>query len=194
MTNLSVSIWICFQKIDINYLIHALLLNSIILCLVFQILMEGYQYIMLSSTEKIWYVVLKKINCLFDLLTYYVIIHLLCLTHWGRVTHICISKLTIIVSDNGLSPGLRHAIIWTNAGILLIRPLETNFSEILIEIHTFSFKKIHLKMSSGKCHPFWLGLNELNKLLYQQWKKMPLRKHEELTDTQDKINQSNISM
>ena len=71
------------------------------------------------------------------------------LTHWGRVTHICVSKLTIIGSDNGLSPGRRHAIIWTNAGISLIGPLGTKFSEILIEIHTFSFKKIHLKMSSG---------------------------------------------
>ena len=56
------------------------------------------------------------------------------LTHWGRVTHICVSKLTIIGSDNGLSPGRRQAIIWTNAGILLIGPLRTNFSEILIEI------------------------------------------------------------
>ena len=46
------------------------------------------------------------------------------LTHWGRVTHICVSKLTIIGSDNGLSPGRRQAIIWTNAGILLIRTLE----------------------------------------------------------------------
>ena len=45
------------------------------------------------------------------------------LTHWGRVTHICVGKLTIIGSDNGLSPGRRQAIIWTNAGILLIRPL-----------------------------------------------------------------------
>ena len=71
------------------------------------------------------------------------------LTHWGRVTHICVGKLTIIGSDNGLSPGRRQAIIWTNAGILLIGPLGTNFSEILVEIYTFSFKKIHLKMSSG---------------------------------------------
>ena len=54
------------------------------------------------------------------------------LTHWGRVTHICISKQTIIGSDNGLSPGRRQAIIWTNAGILLIGPLETKFNEILI--------------------------------------------------------------
>ena len=59
------------------------------------------------------------------------------LTHWGQVAHICVSKLTIIGSDNGLSPGRRQAIIWTNAGILLIGPLVTNFSEILIEIYTF---------------------------------------------------------
>ena len=54
------------------------------------------------------------------------------LTHWGRVTHICVSKLAIIGSDNGLSPGLRQAIIWTNAGILLIWPQGINVSEILI--------------------------------------------------------------
>ena len=75
------------------------------------------------------------------------------LTHWGRVTHICLNDLTIIGSDNGLSPGRRQAIIWTNAGIFLIGPLRTNFSEILIEIHGFSFKKINLKMSA-KWRPF----------------------------------------
>ena len=50
------------------------------------------------------------------------------LFHRGRVTHICVSKLTIIGSDNGLSPGRRQAIIWTNAGILLIGALATNFN------------------------------------------------------------------
>ena len=65
------------------------------------------------------------------------------LTHWGRVTHICVSKLTTIGSDNGLSPVRRQAIIWTNAGIVLIRTLGTNFSEMLSEIHTFLFKTIH---------------------------------------------------
>ena len=84
------------------------------------------------------------------------------LTHWGRVTHICVSNLTTIGSDNGLSPGRRQAIIWTNAGMLWIGPLGTNLSEIIIEILTFSFKKIHLKMSSGKWRPFCIGLNELN--------------------------------
>ena len=52
------------------------------------------------------------------------------LTHWGRMTHICVGNLTIIGSDNGLSPGRRQAIIWTNTGILSIGPLGTNFSEI----------------------------------------------------------------
>ena len=83
------------------------------------------------------------------------------LIHWGRVTHICVSKLTIIASDNGLSPGRRQAIIWTSAGILLIGPLGTNFSEILIEIITFSFKKMRLKVSSAKWRPCCLGLNVL---------------------------------
>ena len=83
-------------------------------------------------------------------------------THWGRVTHICVSNPTIIGSDNGLSPSRCQAIIWTNAGILLIRPLGTNFSEILIEIHIFSFKKMHFKWSSGKWQPFCPGLNVLN--------------------------------
>ena len=83
------------------------------------------------------------------------------ITHWGRVTHICVGKLTIISSGNGLSPVRRQAIIWTNAGLLLIVPLGTNFSEILIEILTFSFKKLHLKVSSVKWRPFCLGLNVL---------------------------------
>ena len=68
------------------------------------------------------------------------------LTHWGRVTHICVNELTIIGSDNGLSPGRCQAIIWTNGGILLIGPLGTKFCEFLIEIYTFSFKKMHFKM------------------------------------------------
>ena len=86
------------------------------------------------------------------------------LTHWGRVTHICVSKLTIVGSDNGLSPGRCQAIICTNDGVLLIRTLRTNFSENVIEIHTFPSKKIHLKMSSGKWRPFRLGLNVLTKV------------------------------
>ena len=87
---------------------------------------------------------------------YYYEFHLI---HWGRVAHICVGKLTIIGSDNGLSPGRRQAIIWTNAEILSIRSLETKFSEILIEIHEISFKQMHVNMSSAKRRPFRLGLN-----------------------------------
>ena len=83
------------------------------------------------------------------------------LAHWDRVTHICVSNWTIIGSDNGLSPGRRQSIIWTNAWILLIRASGTNFDEIWSEIHTFSFKKMHLKMSSGKWRPFCIELNVL---------------------------------
>ena len=79
----------------------------------------------------------------------------------GKVMHICISKITIIGSDNGLSTGWRQAIICTNAGILLIRTLSTKFSEIMHAIHTFSLKKMHFSMSFGKCRPFCLGLNVL---------------------------------
>ena len=78
------------------------------------------------------------------------------------ICHICVSKLTIIGSQNGLLPGRCQAIIWTNAGILLIWPFQTNFSEISIDIQTFSFKKIYFKMSSGKWRPFCPGINVLN--------------------------------
>ena len=51
------------------------------------------------------------------------------LTHLGRGTLIYVSKLNIIGSDNGLSPGRRRAIIWTNVEILLTGTLGTNLSE-----------------------------------------------------------------
>ena len=38
------------------------------------------------------------------------------LTHWGRVTHIYVSKLTIIDSDNGFALMRCQAIIWINDG------------------------------------------------------------------------------
>ena len=98
------------------------------------------------------------------------------LAHWGRVTHICVSELTTIGSDNGLSPGRHQAKIWTSAGILWIGPLGTSLSENVIGIKTFSFKKMHLKMSSVKWRPFRLGPNVLNvdcrgKSLYLAWRR-----------------------
>ena len=75
------------------------------------------------------------------------------LTHCGCVAHICVSNLAIIGSDNGLSPGRRQAIIRTNVGILLIGPLGTNFSEILIKVYTFALKEMHFKNSVCKMAP-----------------------------------------
>ena len=95
------------------------------------------------------------------------LVNTITLTHWGRVMHICLGKITIIASDYGFLPGRRQTIIWTKAGILLIGPLGTKFDEILIEIHTFSFKKMHLKMSSVKWRPFCLGPNVLKWHLLQ---------------------------
>ena len=89
------------------------------------------------------------------------------------MTHICVDNITIIGTDNGLSPGRRQAIFWTNAGILLIRPLETNFNEILIWNQTFSFTKIHLKMSSAKWRPFSLGLSVLNDSIVSTYGQVP---------------------
>ena len=113
----------------------------------------------------------------------YVCYSLNVLTDWGGVMHICVSTLTIIVSDNGLSPGRRQAIIRTSAGILLIGTLGTNISEILIEIHTFSFKE-NFKISSGNWRPFCLGLNVLR--VSAPLVKASLQ-HTSLTDTPDNL-------
>ena len=92
-------------------------------------------------------------------LTFKILLSLL--IHWGRAMHMCVSNLTIIGSDNGLSPGRRQAIIWTNAGILLNGAWGTNFNEISIKILTFSFTKMRLKVLSAKWRPFCLGLDVL---------------------------------
>ena len=100
-----------------------------------------------------------------------VLMHECDLTYWSRVTHICVSKLTIIGSDNGLSPGRRQAIIWTNAG-MLIETLGTNVSEILIKICTFSLKKMILNMSCEKRRPSCLGLNVLTGCILKKGRKV----------------------
>ena len=77
------------------------------------------------------------------------------------MTHIYNSKLTIFGSDNGLTPGRRQAIIWTKDGILSILPKGTNFSDISLESHIISFKKMDLNMSSTKCRSFCLDKTAL---------------------------------
>ena len=99
-----------------------------------------------------------KDNCVVDMI----------LTHWGRQTHICVSKLTIIASDNGLSPGRRQAIIWPSAGILLIGNLRNpgkcgvdavKWYKIRININTF-LQIIAARKESLNCYYsllLWLG-------------------------------------
>ena len=73
------------------------------------------------------------------------------LTHWGRATHICVSNITIIDSDNGLLLDRRQAIIWTTAELLIIGTLGTNLSENSIQIifiQEKAFKSVVCKMAS----------------------------------------------
>ena len=83
------------------------------------------------------------------------------LTHLPQCCIYASVSLVSIGSDNGLPPGRRQAIIWTNADILSIGPQGTYFNEILFEIQIFSFKKMRLNMSSAKWWPFCPGGYEL---------------------------------
>ena len=75
-------------------------------------------------------------------------------THWGQVTLICLSNLTIIGSGNGLSPGRCHAITWTHAGILLTDKLQWNFNQIsYIFIQASAFEKVFCKMADILSQP-----------------------------------------
>ena len=85
------------------------------------------------------------------------IVHVL--HHWGRVAHIYVSKLSIIGSDNGLSPGRRQAII----NIVNLTPrnkLQWNFNRnSYIFIQENPFQNVVWKMAA-----ICLGLNLLNSL------------------------------
>ena len=70
------------------------------------------------------------------------------LIHWGRVTHICVSKLTVVGSDNGLPPGRRQAIVWTNAEILLIGPSGTCFRNLNRNSYVFIQENAFCKMAA----------------------------------------------
>ena len=94
------------------------------------------------------------------------------LTHSGRVTHICVSKLTIIGSDNGLSPRWHQAIIWTNAAILSIRPKGTYFSEILIWNSEVFIQELALKcliMAAILSRPQCVKACIINYISYFNW-------------------------
>ena len=69
------------------------------------------------------------------------------------MTHICVSKLTIIGSENGVVP-TTPAIIWANAGILFIGRLRTNIKKIQSKfVHFHSIKPF------WKWRPFCLRVN-----------------------------------
>ena len=81
--------------------------------------------------------------------------------------HIYISKLCHHWFDNGLSPVWWQPTIWTNDGLLSIRPWRTYSIETLVEIQVL-FKKMHLKMSSAKMQPSCLSINVFNTLRLRQ--------------------------
>ena len=100
-------------------------------------------------------------------------IGLVWLTHWGRATHICVSKLTIIGSDNGLSPGRHQAIIWTIADWNIVNwthgnKLQWNFnrnSNIFIQEN--AFENVVCEMASiclrlNVLAPPWLPLGTVS--------------------------------
>ena len=99
------------------------------------------QIIVIQTQQK--YLYIASVSCVHSIMS------IIVLTHWGRVTLICVGNLIIIGLDNGLSPHRRQAIISTNAGILLIGPPGTNFRKISIEILTSLFKKMRLKRRNG---------------------------------------------
>ena len=117
------------NSIDYWMFHNNLLWYSLINCI--KVRNSASEHIMLNSIYFSWYILIDKW------------LEISVLNHLGRVMQICVGNLTIIASDNGLSPGKCQAIIWTNAGILLIRPLGANFSEILIKfMHFHSLKRI----------------------------------------------------
>ena len=121
------------------------------------------QFIKLCNHENAFEILSTKVAVKFrivDNLTTCVNIPIL--TNWGRVTHICVSKLSII-GDNGMSPDPPSHYL--NQCWNIVKCNLKSTVQKLIEIHTFSFKNIHLKISSGKWRPFWLGLNVLTEIL-----------------------------
>ena len=77
---------------------------------------------------------------------------------WAKWCQMTQEMLVNNGSDKDLSPVLHQTITCTNTDLLYSGPPATNFSEISIKILQFSFKKMNLKMSSGKWRPFCPGL------------------------------------
>ena len=78
--------------------------------------------------------------------------------------HVCVSKQIIIGSHNGW-PVQSHYLnqCWNLVSGTIRNTLQLNRNRIS---YIISFKKMHLKQSSGKWRPFCLGLNVLTLQLY----------------------------
>ena len=82
------------------------------------------------------------------------------LTHWCWMTHICISKIIIIGSDNGLSPSHYLNQCWNIVNWNIGNKLQWNCNR-----NQYIFiPEMHLKMSFVKWLPTYLSLNVLNGL------------------------------
>ena len=80
------------------------------------------------------------------------------LTHWGRVTHICVGKLTIIGSDYGLSPetALSHYLnqCWNIVNWILGNKLHRNFNRNSnISIHENALEDVVCELASILSQP-----------------------------------------
>ena len=100
--------------------------------------------------------------------------HWIGLTHWGRVIRIYVGNLTNIGSDNGLSPGRRQAIIWSrdssNAGILLMGLIGTNFSEVSsAKYQPLKFHWILFQMVQLTIFQHWFGAIQATSHYLNQW-------------------------
>ena len=88
------------------------------------------------------------------------------LTRWGRVTHICVGKLTIIGSDNGLSPGRYSHYLnqcWNIVNWTLRNKFQWNFNR---NSNIFIYEN-RMKISSAKWRSFCPCLNVLTH--YFRW-------------------------
>ena len=99
--------------------VKCVILQHILMVYILSILNEIFRWIRTTGIDISWHQAITWTNGDQVLCDHMVLLGSIDLTHRGWVTHICVGKLTIIYSDNDLSPGWRQAITWINAGILL---------------------------------------------------------------------------
>ena len=90
------------------------------------------------------------------------------LINWGRVTHICVSKINHHWSREWFVAWSAPSHYLNQCWIIVHWNLKNKLQWNLNKICTFTFKKMHLKMSSVKWRPFCLGLNMLRTIIQRQ--------------------------